>query len=211
MRIAPAANLRAMVRELKSRLGARLALIRRQQGLSLDELARLSDLTKSYLSKIERGLSTPSIASAVKLARALDLGVAELLGEDEPADSICIDRNGKRPPFVASDTAHYRYEPVAAQRRFKQMEPFLMRPPHALPRRVALSEHEGEELIYVLAGRIEVLFPQRKIELAKGDSVYFDSRLAHRSRSTSTKLAEVLVVINRNAGGRLRRRIDAVT
>ena len=189
---------------MKTLLADRLALLRHRQHLTLEALARESELTKSYLSKVERGLCTPSIATVVKLARALKLGVGDLLGDGEPAGAICIDRRGTRQPFLMRGAASYKFEPVAGARRFKQMEPFLMRPPRSLPRAIELSEHEGEELIYVLSGKVEVVFPDRKIELGKGDSVYFDSRLPHRSRSIGTALAEALVVINREPPRRYR-------
>lgn len=59
-------------------MSTRLKLLRQQHGLSLEQLAQRSGLTKSYVSKVERGLSTPSIASALKLARALAVDVAQL-------------------------------------------------------------------------------------------------------------------------------------
>lgn len=191
---------------MNTNLAGRLTLIRHRRRLTLEDLARQSGLTKSYLSKVERGISAPSIATAVKLARALDLGIGELLGDGEPASAVCIDRQGARPPFRATGTAGYKFEAVAAERRFKQMEPFLMRPPQSLPRDVAFSEHDGEELIFVLSGKVEAIFLDHKIRLSKGDSVYFDSRLLHRLRSMGTRQAEVLVVINREIPRRPRSR-----
>ena len=57
---------------------ALLRAVRQQRGMTLEQLADATGLTKSYLSKVERQRSTPSIAVAMKLARALDVDVAQL-------------------------------------------------------------------------------------------------------------------------------------
>lgn len=56
----------------------RIHAMRRQRKLSLDGLAERTGLTKSFLSKVERGVSIPSIATVLKLARAFDVDVAHL-------------------------------------------------------------------------------------------------------------------------------------
>ncbi len=184
----------------------RLSLIRLQRQLTLEELARQSGLTKSYLSKIERGRSAPSIATVVKLARALNLNVGDLVGDGELSGSLCIERRGARPPFHPAGPAGYKFEPIAASRRFKQMEPFVLRPRKTLPPDVVLTEHEGEELIFVVSGRIEVVFTDQTVKLGKGDSVYLDSSMRHRLCSIGKQQAEVLVVIGRNFHQRSRKR-----
>ena len=57
-------------------MSTRLKLLRQQHGLSLEQLAQRSGLTKSYVSKVERGLSTPSIASASPAFSAWPLTVS---------------------------------------------------------------------------------------------------------------------------------------
>jgi len=76
-----------------SSVARRIGFIRRQRKLSLDALAKRTRLTKSYLSKIERGLSVPSIASIMKLSRAFGVEVAHLFGETIEENNICIERH----------------------------------------------------------------------------------------------------------------------
>lgn len=66
--------------------------VRRQRGLTLERLAEQTGLTKSYLSKIERRQSTPSIAVALKIARALDVGVGRLFSDEAAEEKITVDR-----------------------------------------------------------------------------------------------------------------------
>ena len=71
---------------------ALLRAVRRERGLTLEELAAATGLTKSYLSKVERELSTPSIAVALKVARALDVDVARLFSDEAASEKIAVDR-----------------------------------------------------------------------------------------------------------------------
>jgi transcriptional regulator with XRE-family HTH domain len=153
--------------------------------MTLDRLAVSSDLTKSYISKVERGLSVPSISTAMKIAVSLELSVGQLLREDQYDDAISVVRRGERPSFMRGGSASgYDYEMLAAGKRFKTMEPFIMRPPLAFQDDRRL-EHGGQEMIFVLSGR----------RLEKGDCVYFDVHVPHRSRSLNGKIAEALVVV----------------
>src|ERR1700743_2085667 len=67
-----------------------LRAVRKQRGLTLSSLAEQTGLTKSYLSKIERRQSTPSIAVALKVARALDVDVAQLFSEQIRGQQVIV-------------------------------------------------------------------------------------------------------------------------
>ncbi|MGE8637499.1 MAG: helix-turn-helix domain-containing protein, partial [Achromobacter sp.] len=68
----------------------RLRTLRRQQTLSLEQLAQRTGLTKSYLSKLERGLSEPSISTVLRLAEAYGVGVSQLVGTDDAAQDEVV-------------------------------------------------------------------------------------------------------------------------
>jgi transcriptional regulator with XRE-family HTH domain len=176
-------------------MGARIAFLRRQRGISLEELAQKSGLTKSFLSKLERGLSVPSISTAMALAKAFGLTVGQLVGEQEYDGAICVVRKGDRRSFMRrGNEIGYDYEMLAVAKSFKLMEPYIMRPPLEFQdeRRFA---HAGQEFLFVLSGTIEVQFAGRPIRLNAGDAVYFDSNVPHRSRSLKGKVAEALVIV----------------
>ncbi|HEX9805472.1 MAG TPA: helix-turn-helix transcriptional regulator, partial [Alteraurantiacibacter sp.] len=58
----------------------RLKRLREIKGITLEELAVRTGLTKSYLSKVERGVSVPSVSTALRLAEAFETGVGDLFG-----------------------------------------------------------------------------------------------------------------------------------
>ncbi|MBJ7465776.1 MAG: helix-turn-helix transcriptional regulator [Mycolicibacterium sp.] len=168
-------------------MSALLRAVRQQRGMTLEELAAETELTKSYLSKIERQRSTPSIAVAMRLARALDVDVAQLFAEDQSATTLSVDRAEERDPS--------RYHAVAASMLGKAMSPFVVRPtlkfsehPH--------PAHAGQELVFVHAGAVELRLGDESVALEAGDCVYFDSSIPHQLRQRGSTPSEVLVVIH---------------
>ncbi|BDY30498.1 helix-turn-helix domain-containing protein [Mycolicibacterium mageritense] len=162
-----------------------LRAVRQQRGMTLEELAEATGLTKSYLSKVERQRSTPSIAVAMKVAQALEVDVAQLFSEDPAVTTLTVDRAGERPAS--------RYHAVATAMLGKSMSPFIVRPtlkfadhPH--------PEHAGQELVFVHAGTVEVRYQDELITLQAGDCAYFDASLPHQLRQRGSERSEVLVV-----------------
>ncbi|OHV04094.1 helix-turn-helix domain-containing protein [Mycobacterium talmoniae] len=163
--------------------------IRRQRGLTLETLAAETGLTKSYLSKIERGQSTPSIAAAMKVARAFDVDVAQLFSDQPAEDTLAVDR--------AADAGRYRA--LAPGLLGKAMSPFVVHPtgtvtddPH--------PTHTGQEFVFVHAGTIELDYGDRTVTLDTGDSAYFDASVDHRIRAVGGAPAEVVVVAYNEPG-----------
>ncbi|HEU4361411.1 MAG TPA: XRE family transcriptional regulator [Mycobacterium sp.] len=173
---------------------ALLRTVRRQRGLTLEGLAELTGLTKSYLSKIERRRSTPSIAVAMRVARALDVDVAQLFSERSDQEKLAIDRAADR------RADRQRYRAMAAGLLGKLMSPFVVEPtgqysgdPHLV--------HTGQEFVFVHAGVIELEYGDQTLTLAAGDSAYFDASISHRIRAVGDSPSEVVVVTTDEPGG----------
>jgi transcriptional regulator with XRE-family HTH domain len=164
---------------------ALLRAVRRQRGLTLEALAEQTGLTKSYLSKIERRQSTPSIAVALKVANALDVDVGRLFSDEGAEEKITVDRAGEH--------SAQRYRVLASGLLGKSMAPFVVRPtggPADDPR----PEHAGQEFVFVHAGTIELDYGDQTITLGTGDSAYFDASVSHKIRAIGAEPAEVVVV-----------------
>ena len=175
----------------------RLAEHRKLNGLTLEELARRASLTKSYLSKLERGLSSPTIATILKLAEALGVTVDQLITPRRQESEILHVKATDRVPFSRSaERPGYTYEAIATERADKSMMPFIMMPPFAI-KDGPMSSHTGEELIFVVSGEMEVVFEDRTIHMVAGDSLYFNASIPHRSRSLGKTQAQALVVVSR--------------
>lgn len=166
---------------------ALLRTVRRQQGLTLEDLAERTGLTKSYLSKVERSRSTPSIAAAIKVAKALDVDVAQLFSERDDTDKIAVDRAADR------SADRQRYRAVASGMLGKSMSPFVVRP-NGRTTGDAHPLHGGQEFVFVHAGAVELEYGDQTWTLTAGDSAYFDASISHRIRTVGSQPAEVIVV-----------------
>jgi transcriptional regulator with XRE-family HTH domain len=176
-------------------LASRLKLLRKQMGLSLQELADSSGLTKSYVSKVERGISTPSIATAMKLAGALRIDVNQLFVAAGHDDGIAVIRASERVVVGGNaESLHSRYEVISRAGGGHSLVPFMISPAKVFTE-TDFKEHDGEEFIFVHRGKIEIDFSNQKVTLSAGDAVHFNARIPHRIRSLGRTQAEVLLVV----------------
>lgn len=175
----------------------RIAELRKLNGLTLELLAQRASLTKSYLSKLERGLSSPTLATVGKLAAALEVSVDQLIGAAAHSSSILIVKSQDRVPFSPSANRNAgTYEAIGVQRKDKMMRPFVMRPPLSLADNSPMACHAGEELIFVVSGEMDVMFADRQVRLCTGDSLYFNASIPHCTKSVGPLEAQALVVIS---------------
>jgi transcriptional regulator with XRE-family HTH domain len=175
--------------------GARLRTARRKFGWTLQEVADRSGVSISTISRAERGQLALNYENFSALARALkmDLGAmfADPDGTPEELDRPVVTRSGRGVKYRGLQMT---YEFLGTQAAGKQMSPILATV-HArtVDGPEAFARHEGEEFVYVLSGKVEVHFDTGEVvKLAKGDSLYFDSRVGHAYISTSRQLARTI-------------------
>lgn len=173
-------------------MSIRLKVLRLQARLTLEELAQRAQLTRSYVSKLERGLSSPSIGAALKLAHALDISVEALFGDASSTDPVTIIRKEtKSAAFGGSSTVRLVTGAGAGQRLLG----FLLRPSDASPAVRSMSHHLGEEMLYVVSGSISLHLARRQEVLGAGDSAHFNAAVPHKITNLGGVDTEVLIVI----------------
>jgi transcriptional regulator with XRE-family HTH domain len=181
--------------EVEKLIGTRIAERRAELGITLERLAAATGFSKGYLSKIENSRKVPPIGSLSRIAAALRTDITELLHTPAAAldGGLSVVRAGERRPVVRGGTAFgYDYVSLADNRRDKKMEPFLFTFPSQIDKYV-FFEHDGEEFMFVLSGRVEWQAGSRKLVLEPGDSIYFDARLPHRGRSLEGEATALVV------------------
>lgn len=167
-------------------------LLRLRAGMTLEEVAQATGVTRGYLSKVERGLLKPSVGVALKLAKTLRVPVEELFGEAGARDAITINRAGDaraQPGMIGAPRL------IAGTKAGQGMIAFIIRPGLGEERRHPMSDHDGDELLYVLAGCVSIEWPDRKETLQQGDCAQFNGAVPHKLASLSGEDAEVLIVI----------------
>lgn len=179
----------------QNHLTGQLRAARETKGLTLDELAKRAGLTRGYLSLVERGLKTPSIAALLRISDVLGVGIGTLFeGNGQKAPRYAVSR--ARNPGGAADAA--TIVPLALGPGRRAMEPFLLRPSKKWAQHP--YTHRGEEMIYVVSGEIEVKLEGQSVRLAAGDCLYFDGETGHELRSVGDTLAETLIVVSATKG-----------
>jgi transcriptional regulator with XRE-family HTH domain len=163
------------------RIGGRIRELRRARGLTLVQLAGISDLSHPFLSQLERGRARPSMGSLERIARALGSSQLELIAaaeDDSPdqADVVVVRADeGTRGPYGDGEGRLL----VHGRRRFHPME-FVGS--NQVPGEY--YEHEGDEFLTVVSGVIAVDLEGRESSvLSPGDSIYFEGGIRHRWRA----------------------------
>jgi transcriptional regulator with XRE-family HTH domain len=170
--------------------GVRLGELRSARCWTLEELAERTGLSKPFLSRLEAGDRQASIAVVLTLARTYGVSVAEMFqGPGEPESCVII-RAGHGSPVQGDGLSYW---PLSSRRRFANMQP--MRLTVSADRKGdEMYQHEGEEWVYVLSGRLRLWLGGKTHDLAAGDAAHFDSRQPHRLSALDGKDAELILV-----------------
>ena len=170
--------------------------LRKQKGITLQELAEMTGLTKGYLSKIERSEKAPPYSTVNRIAIALGVDAAFLLSEssNELKDiRISFNKRGSGEVVETVGTFYgYKYEALASNKPGKNMVPYIIEPAFE---EKGVFQHEGEEFMFVLEGRHELIYDGKSYIMEKGDSVYFDAAVPHTGRSLGKKKARLLAIM----------------
>jgi transcriptional regulator with XRE-family HTH domain len=172
-------------------LGEKLKAYRTKRHLSLTELAARSGISKSLISQIERSLVNPSVASIRSLARALEIPVFLLFLDDEPHGDI-VRHDQRRRLFLPGSTVERHVLTPEHRQRFVLLT-MMIHPDETSA--VELTQHTGEECVYVRTGCLTVQLGNQEIDLTEGDSLYFDALVPHRFTNRGGVAAEVISCI----------------
>lgn len=183
-------------REICTAIGQRIRLVRKERGLSLEDMARKTGFAKSYLSQLENLKREPPISTLSQIAHILGVDLLFLISGETPNPgrvNLAIVRRGERKivrrPF---GSLGYIYESMTYKKPDRLMEGYIITIGCEFPPEV--HEHEGQELHYMLEGRLELLYDGQSHILEEGDCFYFDSTRPHVQRSVAAKPSRVLVV-----------------
>lgn len=170
-------------------LGKRLMLLRKEKGLTLNHLANETGLRTQYISQVEKGEIIPPVAVILQLSRALEIDSSILLQEEKKRAGRSKDEDYRK------RTEAYAYETLTPEAQHKHLKAFKVFIEARSVHEGVSYQHLGEEFIYVLKGRIEVLVGEHLNSLSPGESLHFNSSIVHRLRNISSVRAELLVVL----------------
>ena len=173
-------------------LGARIRALRLASGLTLRRVAADAGVTESFLSQVERGVASPSIATVQRIARALGQSIAELFAADERAGIVVRARDRRRVVYQglgAIDEFLTRATDGKLQVILSTIEP------GGGTGDEAYTHDSDEEVVVVLEGSLDLWVGPEHFRLETGDAVTHSSRLPHRNTNPGPGIARVLFCI----------------
>ncbi len=176
------------------RFGERIKDRRQELSLSLRDLAALTDLSATFLSKLERGQANPTLASARRIANALKVPLPRLLA-DSAENSLVVTKDSRR-QMVFPDS-HVRYEILTPQLTRKMILFQICLPAAAGNIMQQPLAEPTEECIVVLSGQIQVRLAGQTYELSAGDSIYFENHFLESITAAGDAPAEYISALAR--------------
>lgn len=182
--------------DLHQRIAARVAALRAQCGFSLDTLADRSDVSRSTISLIERGETSPTAVVLEKLATALGVPLASLFDAPEHAPPGPVSRRKDQPHWRDPDSGYVRrnVSPVGVPQPMQIVD--VLFPPRG---RVAFETGSRDvrvhQQVWVLDGSIDVTVGDTRHRLLKGDCLAMQLDQPTMFHNPTQKTARYAVVI----------------
>jgi quercetin dioxygenase-like cupin family protein len=169
-------------------IGKKIKKARTDKKFTLDRVANETGFSIAYLQEVEAGKAMPPVGALLQIARALEIDSGSLLKEPESKLQTRIKAHTKR-------TDNYAYTTLTPGAENKHLKAFRVTIEAQQDHKGVDYHHEGEEFVYVLAGKIEVAVGEHINVLEQGDSLHFNSGIRHKLKSVSDEKAELIVVI----------------
>ena len=173
-------------------LGARIRSLRVARGETLRKLAAQAGVTESFLSQVERGVASPSIASVQRIARALGTSIAELFAADDRAGIVVRAADRRRVVYQGLGAVD-EFLTRATDGRLQVIMSAIQ--PGGGTGDEAYTHDSDEEVVVVLEGVLDLWVGPEHYRLESGDAVTHSSRVPHRNTNPGPAVARVLFCI----------------
>lgn len=170
-------------------IGARLRELRQERGLAAKEVAARAEVSPAYLSRLEHGKISPTVATLSRIVQAMGESVARVFGDTAAGPVV---RKGDRLPVHHRGVADYLVTPTRSG-RLEVLETIVE--PGAGSGKEDYSHPGDEECILVLDGQLRVWLEGVPYDLLTGDAITFSCRMPHRWMNLGDSVARILWII----------------
>lgn len=157
-------------------IGQKLRDLRKKHGLTQEELADRSELSKGFISQLERDMTSPSIASLEDILQCLGTSLSEFFQEEKEEEQIVFSEEDYFVKEDLQDRNQIRWIIPNAQKNMMEPIHLILEPGG---RTCPDNPHEGEEFGFVLQGSVEIHLGKRVCLARQGDSFYYVSDCPH--------------------------------
>ena len=176
-------------------IGQQIGTLRKARGLKLEELSTAARISKALLSKIENAKVSSPISTYSNIATALGVSLGDLIREGEEVGCVILRKNERKLVSKKRTSYGYQFESLGYKWPNKRFEPFLLTywpQPKGSP--LAHFKFEGEEFIFVIAGKLEMIYDRERYPLNSGDCIFLDGNVPHGGRALGKKKAVALLM-----------------
>jgi len=176
-------------------IGEKIINFRRSNNFTIREFSKLTGLSTSLISQLERGMGNPSLNALEAIAHALNIPLFALFIGGIDNESLIL-RKGCGKKIFDADEKHILYDILTPSPIKSNLEMLIMNLKSKSETSGGFSEHAGEELAFVLEGEVYIMFEKEEFLLYEGDSVRILPAMKHRFRNETSKDIRVLFVKN---------------
>lgn len=173
-------------------IGKKIKRLRQEKYLTQDELASRCELSKGFISQVERNLTSPSIANLADILEGLGTNLKDFFSDDDD-EKIVFDENDA---FELTDSKlKYKVEWIIPNAQKNQMEPILLTLEEGGRYKEEIA-HDGQEFGYILKGEILIHLGDKVHKAKKGEAFYYSSGKNHYLSNCGKGSAKILWVSN---------------
>ena len=178
-------------------IGEKMRALRLKKKMGLVELGRHAGLSPALLSKIERGRLFPTLPTLLRVALVFSVDLDFFFAGAREKPVVVVVRKKQRlrfPETPGKGQSAYQFESLDFPATERKLNSYYATFFPVDPGKLRTHQHAGAEFIYVLGGTLCVHVAEAEHTLSPGDSMYFDSSLAHRYRRAGGRACSAIVV-----------------
>lgn len=169
-------------------IGHKIKKLRVQNGLTLEELASRSELTKGFLSQLERNLTSPSISTLEDILEALGSSLSDFFKEEKDEQVVF-----QKKDFFVDERDECTINWIVPNTQKNDMEPILIEIPEG-GKSFSLNPHGGEEFGYVTEGATVLVYGEKRYNIKKGETFYLTGKESHYFINEKKSTAKIIWV-----------------
>lgn len=172
-------------------IGAKIKALRLKKGLTQEELGERTDLTKGYISQLERDLNSPSIETLFSILEVLGTTPRDFFDDSLQEQKVVYNKDDQT--SYIDEEKNYKIQWLIPTSNEKEMEPVIL----TLQKDGEYKQFEpslAETFIYVLKGRIRLVIGEEEYIASEGNVIYYEASSDHQIFNANNGKTELLLV-----------------
>ncbi len=173
-------------------IGKKIKQLRLKKGLTQEELGERTDLSKGFISQLERDINSPSIETLFSILNVLGSKPKDFFDDDVLDEKIVYKKSEQT--VYEDEERKFKLNWLISKSNENEMEPVLIN----FGKGGQFKEFEpslSQTFIYVLKGRVELTLGKKRHLASAGESIYFEASDQHLLKNATDGISEVIYVV----------------